>query len=143
MNPYRPVLLAAAFISIVLLGVALYLQHGMNMLPCPLCVLQRYAFAAVALICLVAAGLPPGDDEERHGGDEKAGRQDPGGLGQRVRGLATRHHPAATAADPQPAALGPLQQHDADQQRGKDQMHGQDDVLHRGRPSVFGGDALL
>ena len=59
MNRYRPVLLAAAFISIALLGVALYLQHGMNMLPCPLCVIQRYAFAAVAIVCLVAAGLPP------------------------------------------------------------------------------------
>ena len=60
MNRYRPVLLAAAFISLALLAVALYLQHGMDMLPCPLCVLQRYAFAAVALICLVAAGLPSG-----------------------------------------------------------------------------------
>jgi disulfide bond formation protein DsbB len=60
MNRYRPVLLAAAFISIALLAVALYLQHGLDMLPCPLCVLQRYAFAAVAIICLVAAGLPPG-----------------------------------------------------------------------------------
>ena len=60
MNPYRPVLLSAAFISIALLAVALYLQHGMNMLPCPLCVIQRYAFAAVAIICLVAAGLPRG-----------------------------------------------------------------------------------
>ena len=60
MNRTRPVLLAVAIISIALLAVALYLQHGMDMLPCPLCVLQRYAFAAVAIICLVAAGLPPG-----------------------------------------------------------------------------------
>lgn len=56
MNPYRPVLLAVALVSMILLAVALYLQHVMNMLPCPLCVLQRYAFAAVAIICLVAAG---------------------------------------------------------------------------------------
>lgn len=56
MNPYRPVLLAVALVSMILLAVALYLQHVMNMLPCPLCVIQRYAFAAVAIICLVAAG---------------------------------------------------------------------------------------
>jgi disulfide bond formation protein DsbB len=56
MNPYRPVLLAVALVSMILLAVALYLQHVMNMLPCPLCVLQRYAFAAVAIICLIAAG---------------------------------------------------------------------------------------
>lgn len=55
----RPVLLAAAVISLALLAVALYLQHGLNMLPCPLCVLQRYAFAAVAIVCLVAAALSP------------------------------------------------------------------------------------
>jgi disulfide bond formation protein DsbB len=59
MNQTRPVLLAAACISIALLAVALYLQHGLDMLPCPLCVLQRYAFAAVAIICLVAASLSP------------------------------------------------------------------------------------
>jgi disulfide bond formation protein DsbB len=56
MNPYRPGLLAVALVSMILLAVALYLQHVMNMLPCPLCVLQRYAFAAVAIICLIAAG---------------------------------------------------------------------------------------
>ncbi len=55
-NPYRPVLLAVALVSMILLAVALYLQHVMNMLPCPLCVIQRYAFAAVAIICLIAAG---------------------------------------------------------------------------------------
>ena len=59
MNRTRSVLLAAAFISIALLAVALYLQHGLDMLPCPLCVLQRYAFAVVAIVCLVAAGLSP------------------------------------------------------------------------------------
>ncbi len=60
MNPYRPVLLAAAFISIALTGVALYLQHGMDMLPCPYCVIQRYLFLAVAIACLLgaAAGKP-------------------------------------------------------------------------------------
>jgi disulfide bond formation protein DsbB len=59
MKSTKTVLFAVALASLALLGVALYLQHGMNMLPCPLCVIQRYAFAAVALICIVAALLPP------------------------------------------------------------------------------------
>lgn len=52
------VLLAIALASIGLLGAGLYLQLAKNMLPCPLCIIQRYAFAAVALICLAAAFLP-------------------------------------------------------------------------------------
>lgn len=59
MNNPRTILLAVAFSSFALLGVALYLQHVMNMQPCPLCVMQRYAFVAIALICLVLVGLPP------------------------------------------------------------------------------------
>lgn len=59
MKSTKTVLFAVALASLALLGVALYLQHGMKMLPCPLCVIQRYAFAAVALICIVAALLPP------------------------------------------------------------------------------------
>jgi disulfide bond formation protein DsbB len=58
MNTSKSQLLTVAFVSLALLGVALYLQHGMAMAPCPLCVLQRYAFAALALICLVSAFLP-------------------------------------------------------------------------------------
>jgi disulfide bond formation protein DsbB len=58
MNKSKPVLLAVAFICLALLGAALYLQHVENMLPCPLCVIQRYAFAAVALISLITAFLP-------------------------------------------------------------------------------------
>lgn len=55
----KPVLLTIAYICLTLLGFALYLQHGMDQQPCPLCVMQRYAFAAIALICLVSAALPP------------------------------------------------------------------------------------
>ena len=32
---------------------AYYLQHFQNIGPCPLCVLQRYAFALIALFCLL------------------------------------------------------------------------------------------
>lgn len=60
MKTSKPVLLAVAIISFALLGFALYLQHVENMLPCPLCIIQRYAFAAVGLICLLFAILPRG-----------------------------------------------------------------------------------
>jgi len=58
MKSIRFILLAAACICIALLGAALYLQHVENMLPCPLCIIQRYAFAAVGVICIVFAFLP-------------------------------------------------------------------------------------
>lgn len=38
-----------------LLGFGLYLQHVTGLEPCPMCILQRYAFVAVALVALVAA----------------------------------------------------------------------------------------
>ncbi len=58
MKNSRTVLLAVAIVSLGLLAFALYLQHFENMLPCPLCVIQRYAFAVIALICLIAAFRP-------------------------------------------------------------------------------------
>jgi len=60
MKTSKPVLLAVALVSFALLGVALYLQHVENMLPCPLCIIQRYAFAAIGMICLAFAILPRG-----------------------------------------------------------------------------------
>jgi disulfide bond formation protein DsbB len=54
----KPLLLLVAVACIVMLGVGLYLQWGLEMLPCPLCILQRYAFAAVALLCLITCFLP-------------------------------------------------------------------------------------
>jgi disulfide bond formation protein DsbB len=58
MKTSKPVLIIVALISLALLGVALYLQFVERMLPCPLCIMQRYAFAAIAVICLVTAILP-------------------------------------------------------------------------------------
>ena len=55
----KSVLYTVAFAALALLGVALYLQFAENMLPCPLCIMQRYGFAAVALICIVTALLTP------------------------------------------------------------------------------------
>ena len=54
----KTLLLIVAVISIALLGAALYLQYVEHMQPCPLCIIQRYAFAAIALICIVFALLP-------------------------------------------------------------------------------------
>ena len=54
-QPATPLLFSIAFICVALLGVALYLQQIEHMLPCPLCVLQRYAFIGIALSCLIAA----------------------------------------------------------------------------------------
>jgi disulfide bond formation protein DsbB len=51
----RIVLAVTALISFALLAFALYLQHVKLMLPCPLCVVQRYAFVAIGLFCLVGA----------------------------------------------------------------------------------------
>ncbi len=54
----KPVLLLTAAACVAMLAVGLYLQLVLDMLPCPLCILQRYAFAAVALACLITAALP-------------------------------------------------------------------------------------
>lgn len=51
----RQVLFAISSISFALIAVALYLQHSMEMRPCPLCVIQRYLFLAVGICSLVAA----------------------------------------------------------------------------------------
>lgn len=38
-----------------LVGFGLYLQHAKGLEPCPMCILQRYAFVAIAAIALIAA----------------------------------------------------------------------------------------
>ncbi len=47
-------------LCLALLGYGLYLQHWMNLDPCPWCIVQRLGFIAVALVCLVAALHRPG-----------------------------------------------------------------------------------
>ena len=60
MKTSKPVLVAVGLICLALIGFALYLQHAKNMLPCPLCIIQRYGFLLVALICFAFAALPRG-----------------------------------------------------------------------------------
>jgi disulfide bond formation protein DsbB len=51
----RSLLLSIALACFGLIGVALYLQHGLDMLPCPLCVIQRYLFLTVGVLALIGA----------------------------------------------------------------------------------------
>ena len=55
----KPLLLLIGLACLGMLAVGLYLQLKLDMLPCPLCILQRYGFASVALISLITVVLPP------------------------------------------------------------------------------------
>lgn len=56
---FRAQMLLGAGLCAALLGYALYVEHGMFMLPCPLCILQRFVFAAIGVLGLVAAWHDP------------------------------------------------------------------------------------
>jgi len=60
MKSSKFLLLSVAVFCVALLGVALYLQIVEEMTPCPLCIIQRYVFVAIALICVIVALLPTG-----------------------------------------------------------------------------------
>jgi disulfide bond formation protein DsbB len=53
---YHP---ATAAFSLAALAVGAYLQHVLEMAPCPLCILLRYAFLAIALTSIVSCFLSP------------------------------------------------------------------------------------
>ena len=50
---FRAQFLTGFLLCATLLAYALYVQFGMLMLPCPLCILQRLAFAAMGIVFLV------------------------------------------------------------------------------------------
>ena len=54
----KSLILLVTLACIAMLAVGLYLQLALEMLPCPLCILQRYAFAVTAVICLITLFLP-------------------------------------------------------------------------------------
>jgi disulfide bond formation protein DsbB len=58
MNRNKIVLILIILACAGLLGFAVYMQTVLFMLPCPLCVMQRYAFTLVALSCLFALLFP-------------------------------------------------------------------------------------
>ncbi len=51
----RTVFAAIFLVTLGLLAYGLWLQHAEHLEPCPMCILQRYAFAVVGVIALVAA----------------------------------------------------------------------------------------
>lgn len=51
----RTFLLIIALIGTSLIGFALYEQHVQQMAPCPLCVIQRYAYLGMVIFCLIGA----------------------------------------------------------------------------------------
>lgn len=52
---FRVQMLFGFAVCAALLGFALYVEHGMFMLPCPLCILQRFFFAGMGVVGLLAA----------------------------------------------------------------------------------------
>lgn len=61
----RPLYLGGFAVCVLLIAIALYMQHVMGLEPCPLCILQRVAVMAVGLILLVAAVHDPGRTGQR------------------------------------------------------------------------------
>ncbi|MFC5741934.1 disulfide bond formation protein B [Dyella tabacisoli] len=63
MNPfrwsYRAVFFAGFLICVGLLSFALYGEHYMGMIPCPLCIFQRIAFMVMAVFFLLGALFAP------------------------------------------------------------------------------------
>ena len=51
----RLIYVAIFLVCVGLIGFALVLQHSLGLQPCPMCILQRYAFIVVGVIALVAA----------------------------------------------------------------------------------------
>ncbi|MES2483853.1 MAG: disulfide bond formation protein B, partial [Pseudomonadota bacterium] len=51
----RRVFAAICLISVALLAFGLYLQHVVGLEPCPMCIVQRYALALVAIVAGLAA----------------------------------------------------------------------------------------
>lgn len=58
MQRTKALLITIILACLGLLGFALYLQLVLDMLPCPLCVMQRYAFAFIAVACLICLVFP-------------------------------------------------------------------------------------
>jgi protein dithiol:quinone oxidoreductase len=60
MPRWRLAHLLGALVCAGLIGYALYMQHGLGLEPCPLCILQRVAVIAAGVVFLLAAFHDPG-----------------------------------------------------------------------------------
>ncbi len=104
--PRRIAYLLGALVCAALMGWALWLQYGLDLDPCPLCVFQRIAVISTGVIFLIAAIHNPGRGRRDvlRGADHhrlrnrrrarRVARLDPGtaeGLGRRVRNGARLH----------------------------------------------------
>lgn len=56
----RPLFLLAFLGCVLLMAVALYLEHVVGLEPCPMCIVQRICVIGFGLVCLVAALHGPG-----------------------------------------------------------------------------------
>jgi disulfide bond formation protein DsbB len=69
MNPltwsYRKLCIFGAVFCFSSIGYALYVQYHMLMMPCPLCIFQRVAFAAAGVFFLVGGLHNPGSPAGR------------------------------------------------------------------------------
>ena len=50
----RPLYLIAFILCVLLLATAYYMEYVMGLLPCPLCIVQRFAFVLLGLLSLAA-----------------------------------------------------------------------------------------
>jgi len=53
--PSRAIFAASSSPGRRLIGFGLVLQHVAELEPCPMCILQRYAFVAIGMVALIAA----------------------------------------------------------------------------------------
>ena len=54
----RRLLLAMGLVFVAMLGFGYYLQEFRGLTPCPMCIVQRYCYAAIAVLALLAAATP-------------------------------------------------------------------------------------
>lgn len=102
----KPLLLLVALACIAMLGVGLYLQLVLDMLPCPLCIMQRYAFMLVAVLCLISLALPVKGTRIVAGLGSLAAI---GGAGIAIRHLWVKAHPTVSCGiDPLETLLNKL-----------------------------------
>lgn len=61
----RPLYLLAFITCVLLLAAAYYMEYVMGLLPCPLCIIQRFAIVLIGLVCLTAVLHNPQPRRER------------------------------------------------------------------------------
>ena len=62
----RPLYLLAFITCVLLLAAAYYMEYVMGLLPCPLCIVQRFAILLIGLVCLAAVLHNPQPKREHH-----------------------------------------------------------------------------